>query len=81
MEYLAYSPKTLGLQLKRIRKNKGLTQKQAGSALLLEQSTVSSVENGAPGTRLETLFRLLAVLELDMVLRPKKTVDNLPGEW
>jgi HTH-type transcriptional regulator/antitoxin HipB len=82
MDQLVYSPKTLGNALKRQRKTKQLNQKQIGSAFKIEQSTVSSIENGAAGTRLETLFRLLAALELEMVIRPKKTAQSkLKENW
>lgn len=71
MEYFVYSPQSLGQQLRRVRKKLGLNQTQAGYYFNIEQSTFSSIERGAPGTRLETLFRVLAALDLEMVLRPK----------
>jgi HTH-type transcriptional regulator/antitoxin HipB len=72
MEELVVSPETLGRALKRQRKAKGVTQQQAGEAFRLDQGTVSDIENGSRGTRLETLFRLLAALDLEMVIRSKK---------
>ncbi|EKD70950.1 MAG: XRE family transcriptional regulator [uncultured bacterium] len=75
MEQLIYSPKSLGSAIKRQRKIKKLSQNEAGRAFNLDQTTVSSIEQGAPGTRLETLFRMLAALELEMVIRPKKIED------
>lgn len=84
MEQLVYSPKSLGIAIKRQRKAKKLSQKEAGSVVNLEQTTVSSIEQGAPGTRLETLFRMLAALELEMVIRPKKIFnhkDKGKGNW
>lgn len=71
MEQLVYSPQSLGAALQRARKAKHLNQKKAGLPLNIEQSTVSSLEQGAPGTRLETLFRMLAALDLEMVIRTK----------
>lgn len=76
MEQLIYSPKSLGSAIKRQRKAKMLTQTEAGNAFNIDQTTVSSIEQGAPGTRLETLFRLLAALELEMVIRPKKDLSH-----
>ena len=81
MEYLVNSPKMLGQHLMQIRKQKDLTQSEAGNILGLEQSTVSSIENGAPGTRLATLFRLLAVLELEVVIRPKQKQQDFEQDW
>jgi HTH-type transcriptional regulator/antitoxin HipB len=79
MDQLIYSPKSLGIIIKRQRKAKKLTQHEAGSGFKLDQTTVSSIEQGAPGTRLETLFRMLAALDLEMVIRPKKSTQSKNG--
>lgn len=71
MELIIFSAKSLGNAIKRWRKAKRITQEEAGSAFNIDQTTISSIENGAPGTRLETLFRVLASLDLEMVIRPK----------
>jgi HTH-type transcriptional regulator/antitoxin HipB len=71
MEQLVYSTKSLGSTLKRQRKAKKLNQHEVGEAFNLQQSTVSNIEQGAPGTRLETVFRMLAALDLEMVIRTK----------
>lgn len=76
MDQIIYSTKSLGTAIKRQRKAKKLTQKEAGDAFRLDQTTMSSIEQGAPGTRLETLFRALAALDLEMVIRPKQ--QNVP---
>ena len=82
MEQLIYSIQSLGSAIKRQRKAKQLNQKQAGATFDIDQTTVSSIENGAPGTRLETLFRILAALDLEMVLRTKEAVDqNNTESW
>lgn len=82
MEQLVYSPETLGNVVKRARKREGLNQKEAGTPFNIEQSTVSSIEQGTPGTRLETVFRLLAALDLEMVIRSKNFSDSsATGEW
>lgn len=82
MEQLIYSPKALGSAIKRRRKAKKLSQKEAGSPFKLDQTTISSIEQGAEGTRIGTLFRILAALELEMVIRPKKRlVDKDAEDW
>jgi HTH-type transcriptional regulator/antitoxin HipB len=80
MDQIVQSPKSLGSAIKRQRKVKQLNQQQAGSAFKLDQTTVSSIEQGAAGTRLETIFRMLAALDLEMVIRPKKTTSNKTGD-
>lgn len=62
----ARDTKQLGLILSNVRKTGKLTQ----SALALEagilQKTVSAVERGEGGSSLETLFRILAALDLEI---------------
>ncbi len=82
MNHLVHSPESLGALLKSRRKDKKLTQTKAGLSVDLDQTTISSIENGAPGTRLETLFRLLSALELEIVIRPRNTPkSNNKMEW
>ena len=78
MAQVVFSPKSLGSAIKRQRKTKKLNQKDAGAPFRLDQTTVSSIEQGAAGTRLETLFRMLAALDLEMIIQPKdlKTREN-----
>lgn len=80
MEQLVYSPKSLGSAIKRQRNAKQITQSVAGKAFKIEQSTVSSIEQGAPGTRIETLFRILAALDLEIVIRTKKPLNDKTKE-
>ena len=80
MDQIIFSPKSLGSALKRQRKAKKLNQNEAGAPFKLDQTTVSSIEQGAPGTRLETLFRILAALDLEMIIRPKKNISPKNGE-
>jgi len=80
MNQIVYSPKSLGSALKRQRNAKKLSQNEAGNAFKLDQTTISSIEQGAPGTRLETLFRILAALDLEMIIRPKKNTNVKNGD-
>lgn len=76
MEQLVYSPKSLGIAIKRQRKAKKLNQSDVGRAFKIEQTTVSNIEQGAPGTRLQTLFRILAALDLEIVIRTKNDINR-----
>ncbi|MFM8453694.1 MAG: helix-turn-helix domain-containing protein [Gammaproteobacteria bacterium] len=71
LQFIATSPFALGVYLKSIRKNKKLNQTQAGAKIGLEQATVSAIENGSLGTKLDTLYRYLSALELELVVRPR----------
>jgi len=80
MKQLVYSPKSLGSALRRQRKLKQLNQKEAGNHFRVEQSTVSNLERGASGTHLDTLFRMLAALDLEMVIQSKDLINNKKTE-
>lgn len=76
MQQLVYSAKSLGTEITRARKAKGLNHFEAGSTCKLDPNTVSSIELGAPATKIETIFRLLAALDLEMVIKPKASKDQ-----
>ncbi|MBX9585844.1 MAG: helix-turn-helix domain-containing protein [Gammaproteobacteria bacterium] len=80
MEQLVTTSEALGHALKRARRLRGLNQTDAGQPFNLSQRTVSTLEQGAPGTRLETLFRMLAALDLEIVVCTKPPRDNLSNE-
>lgn len=77
------SPESLGVALRAVRKQKGLSQKAVGHAVGMEQHTISKIEKGNSGTGLGTLFRLLSVLDLDLVVQPrlKPTGDDSGDIW
>jgi len=78
MKTLIVSPKDLGITIRQLRKEKGLTQSQLGSCVGLDQKKVSLIENGNENSRLDTLFRLLSALEVGFLIHPKlePTVTN-----
>ena len=71
MQKKIISPESLGFALREERKKKGLNQTELGRPVGIDQTTVSKVEQGKPGTRLDTLFRLLSTLDLELILQPK----------
>jgi len=62
------SAEQLGRALARLRREGGLTQAELGRLAGLRQATISSVESGAPGTEVSTVFAILAVLGAQIVL-------------
>ena len=66
------SPENLGQALRSERKLKGLSQKAVGHSVGMEQHTISKIEKGNPGTELNTLFRLLAALDLELTIQPRQ---------
>jgi len=77
------SPETLGLVLRAERKNKGMSQKAVGHSVGMEQHTISKIEKGNPGTELNTLFRLLAALDLELSIQPrqKSALESTGDNW
>jgi HTH-type transcriptional regulator/antitoxin HipB len=71
----------LGQAIRSARQKKGLTQQELGKLVGLKQKTVSGAENGSPGIRLETLFRLLSGLDLNIVLQTRVKPKKNQGEW
>lgn len=70
----------LGAALERIRRTKELTQKEVGQQAVVKQALISTLESGAAGTRLSTLFKVLAALNLEIVLRPRRKSNWTPED-
>jgi HTH-type transcriptional regulator / antitoxin HipB len=65
------TPKQLGNALRRVRASLPLTQSELGQRARVRQPTISTIEAGSPGVKLDTLFAVLAALDLELVLRPR----------
>ncbi|NTW16110.1 MAG: helix-turn-helix domain-containing protein [Syntrophaceae bacterium] len=75
------SPEGLGAALRNERKKKRLSQTEAGKSVGIDQPTVSKVEKGNPGTELGTLFRLLAALDLELLIQTRqKPIQDTKGD-
>jgi HTH-type transcriptional regulator/antitoxin HipB len=70
-EQITRTPQQVGAVLRRRRRALGLVQLDLGRQTGSRQSTISSLEAGAAGTRLRTLFDALAALDLELVIRPR----------
>lgn len=73
--------KTFGAAIARHRKKQGLTQSDLAAKVNARQATISDLENGKGGTRIEIMFGILAVLNLDIVLQnrdvPQKSISDI----
>lgn len=72
MQNIARTPKQMGAILRRIRRTSNLNQSELGEKAGLWQETISKVESGARGTRLETLLDLLAALDLELIVESRR---------
>ena len=79
-EYTIKTPQQLGSVLRGYRRDRGLTQEEAGAKVGLAQNAVSQIE-AAPGrVSLVRLFKLVAALDLELVVRPRGTPGRR-SEW
>lgn len=78
---LIRSPKELSQLFQSLRKQAGINQSEVASRVGLKQSTVSNFEVNSANTRLETLFRILSALELELDVKPKKDKSKGSIEW
>lgn len=76
MEVIARTPAQLGAALKSARIRRGLSQTDAASSVGLKQKTVSSLENIGAKTSVETLYKMLSALDLELVVREKDRGDT-----
>ncbi len=79
-DYPIKTAQQLGAVLEGYRKNRGLTQKDAGSKVGLAQSVVSLLEKSPQRAGLHRIFKLLAALDLEIVVRPRGTSAR-QSEW
>lgn len=77
---LIKSPKELAIYAGNYRKKLDLTQSELGQRVGLKQQTVSDFELRPEYCQIETLFRILSALELDMKLVPKNQQSG-ESQW
>jgi HTH-type transcriptional regulator/antitoxin HipB len=65
------SAEQLGVAIREERVRRGLTQHQLADLTGTGQKTISRIENGHEGATLETVFKLLAVLQLQIRFSPR----------
>ncbi|PSW35856.1 transcriptional regulator [Photobacterium phosphoreum] len=71
------SAKMLANAVRDQRKTRNITQSETAKLVGIKQNTVSAFENNPDGTKLETLFKLLAALDLELHLQPRNTTAEL----
>lgn len=63
---LVHTPKDLAAFIESQRKTLNLSQTQVAELVGLKQKTISAFENKPESTRLDTLFRILAAINLNI---------------
>ena len=78
------SPEMLAQALKNIRKERQLSQSTVADSVGVKQATISGFENRPEASRVETLFKLLTALDLELHLsdrNSKQTESGWDQEW
>lgn len=71
MAEIVRSPKTLGVALRRRRRQLELTQAQLAERAGIRQATVSQAENGLETVKLRTVMDLLRALDLEVTVQQR----------
>lgn len=83
-KFIAATPLQLGQILRGFRKQAQLTQVSMADQSGLLQKTISTLESDASQTRVDTLYKALAALDLELVIqkRPNPEEQHQPdAEW
>lgn len=80
MNYTAQTPGQLGQILRGQRKSQQLTQKDAAGSVGLLPKTISKLELAPETATIESLFKLMSALQLELVVRTKSR-ESSAREW
>ena len=72
MNQIVRLPSQLGALIKTERVRRNMTQQQLASLIGKQQKTISAIENGSAGTKLDTLISVIAMLDLDIQIIPRR---------
>lgn len=75
------SAKELALLVVSRRKELGLSQAEVADRVGLKQKTISTFENKPQSTKLETLFRILSAVNLDINGIAKDKANRVEKPW
>ncbi len=75
------SNKDLGAAIRRTRKNMDLRQVDVAQKASVRQALVSDLENGVTTAKLDTVIRVLAALDMDLSIVPRRKAGFDPTEY
>lgn len=78
---LIHSSKELALLAISRRKELNLSQAEVASRVGLKQKTISAFENKPEKTKLDTVFRILSALNLDLTGLAKNKTPSAKQSW
>ena len=75
------TPQTLAAVIRDQRKTQQLTQKETADRVGIKQTTVSGFENNPDQCKIETLFKLLSALDLELHITRRGQSPDKNNEW
>ena len=81
MQKVIRSNKDLGAAIRLARKASNLRQVDVAQKASVRQALVSDIENGATTAKLDTVIRILAALDLDLSVIPRRKAGLDPKEY
>jgi HTH-type transcriptional regulator / antitoxin HipB len=81
MDTIARTPQQLGQALRARRARLKLSQTEVGRKVGIKQDTMSTLEIRTTSSTVETLFKALSALGLELVVREKARGSPAAGEW
>ena len=75
------TPQILAAVIRDQRKVQQLTQKEAAERVGIKQATISGCENNPDQCKVETLFKLLSALDLELHITRKGQSLDKNNEW
>ena len=76
-----HSPRELAEFARDHRTQKKLSQAEVSDRVGLRQKTVSAFESNPEGTKLDTFFRLLSALDLELQIVPRSEIGFSTSGW
>ncbi|MDK3009124.1 helix-turn-helix domain-containing protein [Providencia rettgeri] len=71
----------LSAYMKDVRETKKLSQSKVASKVGIRQDTVSSFELSPDSTKLETFFKILSALNLELDIKPRNESGSSNSGW
>lgn len=81
MGNIVRTKKELGEAIRRARRKKGLRQVDVARKASVRQALVSDLENGVTTARYDTVVRVLAALDMDLSIVPRRKAGFDPTKY
>lgn len=75
------NPKELSYFLKHQRKKDKRSQQDVSSKIGVQQQTISAIERNSNQAKIETLFRIISELDLELHLNEKNSPMSAENDW